>query len=102
MKKKYCLLITFISVVQFLCAQKIKENKEYKQKKEPTTFLGVDVDNVGTRTNGLYVNAVIRGYGAEKAGLKIADTLKTINGDTVHTFFELAYLLQKYQPQQQV
>ena len=30
-------------------------------KKEPTTFLGVDVDNVGTRTNGLYVNGVIRG-----------------------------------------
>ncbi len=100
MKKIFFVFVSFIAF-NFLFAQKTKERKDHKQKKDPT-FLGVDVDNIPTRTNGLHINGLIKGYSAEKAGLKIGDTLKTINGESVHTFFELINVLRKLQPQQQV
>lgn len=62
------------------------------------TFLGVDVDAYNIKTNGLYVNGVYKGYGAEKAGIQRGDSLMAVGAVSVHNFDELVAALDKYKP----
>jgi S1-C subfamily serine protease len=66
------------------------------------TFLGVDIDNNSIKTDGLFVNGVYKGYGAEKAGIQRGDILKTINSTPVHNFGELVKTLDKYDAGDQI
>ncbi len=50
------------------------------------------------KTNGLYINGVYKGYGAEKAGIKRGDLLISVNPDPVRSFDELVRTLDKYKP----
>ena len=92
MKHKFLFCIFFVLVYTSLLAQN-------PEKKNPNfhTFLGVDVDNTSIKTNGLYVNGVYKGYGAEKAGVKRGDSLMAINGASLHSFDQLVKTLDKYQ-----
>ena len=91
MKHKIILCSAFILAGNFLFAQNL-------EKKNPNfhTFLGVDVDINSVKTNGLYVNGVYKGYGAEKAGIKRGDLLIAVNSDKVQNFNELVRTLDKY------
>src|SRR5213595_1551116 len=93
MKHKIILCIFSVLAGNFLFAQN-------PEKKNPNfhTFLGVDVDNNSVKTNGLYVNGVYKGYGAEKAGIKRGDLLIAVNSDKVQNFDELVRTLDKYNP----
>lgn len=92
--------ITITAILLFLyCFSKGQHKKDNYRFH---TFLGVDVDNNNTKTNGLYVNGVYKGFAAEKSGLQRGDILKTINGKMVYTFNELVNTLDQYDPGQTV
>lgn len=93
MKHKIIFLIAFVFASIALVAQK-------SGKKIPSfhTFLGVDVDNNSVKANGLYINGVYKGYGAEKAGIKRGDLLLSVNSDPVQSFDEVVRTLDKHKP----
>lgn len=93
MKLKNLFLFLFLFAATILYAQKNKSDH---------TFLGVDVNPGSENTNGLFVNGVYKGYGAERAGIKPGDILKTVNSKQVHSFDELVKTLDNYKPGQQV
>ncbi len=95
MKVKFTIMVILSSLFFFSMAQKKNDNGFH-------TFLGVDIDNTSTKTNGLYVNGVYKGFAAEKAGLKRGDVLKAINEKPVNTFNELVNTLDQYDPGQSV
>ena len=66
--------------------------------KEPVLhrFLGVDVDNVQKKTEGLFINGIYKGYGAEKAGLRRGDYLMAINDAPVYNFDMLIKEVDRY------
>src|SRR3954462_9352102 len=93
MKHKIFLCTLLVFTYAFLFAQKaITRNPNFH------TFLGVDVDNTSIRTNGLFINGVYKGYGAEKAGIQRGDSLMMINSTSLHNFNELVRVLDLYQP----
>lgn len=93
MKLKNLFLLAFVFTVSMLHAQSNKNNH---------TFLGVDVNTMTENIDGLYVNGVYKGYGAEHAGLKSGDILRTVNSKPVRSFDELVQTLDNYKPGQQV
>jgi S1-C subfamily serine protease len=92
MKYKLIICLAFVFGFNLLIAQ--KTDKQYGFH----TFLGVDVDNNSIKTDGLFVNGVYKGYGAEAAGLQRGDVLEAINSTKVYNFDELVKTLDKYKP----
>ena len=85
-------LIICLALLPLLSLAQQKTDRQYGFH----TFLGVDVDNNSDKTEGLFVNGVYKGYGAEKAGIKRGDILKSVNTTDVHSFGELVNTLDKY------
>lgn len=93
MKSKLIFCITCLLVCTNVFAQ-----KSYKRNPNFHTFLGVDVDNTSIKTNGLYINGVYKGFGAEKAGVRRGDTLMAINSTALSNFDELVKTLDRNKP----
>ncbi|MEP6844581.1 MAG: PDZ domain-containing protein [Panacibacter sp.] len=90
MKLKLIICIAFLSGFNLLMAQATNNKKDFH------TFLGVDVAYNSEKTDGLFVNGIYKGYGAEAAGLQRGDILKAINSVSVNSFCELVKTLDKY------
>lgn len=73
-----------------------------QQNKNDHTFLGVDINTAMNNDNGVFVNGVYKGYGAEAAGLKPGDVLRSVNSQKVRSFDELVRTLDNYKPGEQV
>lgn len=93
MKRQSLLLLALVFGITLAQAQ---------QNKNDHTFLGVDVNTVSGKSDGLYLNGVYKGFGAEKAGLKPGDILRTVNDKPVRSFDELVATLDNYKPGEQV
>lgn len=61
-------------------------------KPEDMTTLGID------RKEGIYVNRVLPGSGAEKAGLSKGDFITEVNGNQVNTYPELQEQIARFHP----
>lgn len=80
--------------------EQLASAKEFeKEIKLPRAFLGVSgKDN----PDGCLVTAVIQGYPAEKAGLKVGDVIQKIDKKKVNGFQGLYQLIGNYQPGQKI
>jgi S1-C subfamily serine protease len=62
------------------------------------TFLGINVDYDGVKTNGLYINGVYKNYGADIAGLERGDSLMAVNGIPIHDYLEFKRVCEERTP----
>jgi S1-C subfamily serine protease len=61
-------------------------------------FLGVQINILRDDLEGLFIDEVQEGTGAEEAGLRGGDIIKTINGAAVTTFPQLQEQVSRYRP----
>src|SRR5437763_3040901 len=94
MKRNYFLLASLFLII-IVHAQKKEKNVEHP-------FLGIDVGIKVPRNDGLYINGIYKGYGAEKAGLRSGDILQKIGDDEVHSFDEYITILRSFRPKDNV
>jgi hypothetical protein len=88
------------------CPFKIEELNQFRERQtfdvypESTAFLGVrgPTDFGEPALSSYRIEEVIGGTGAERAGLLVGDTVKTIDGQLVQQFEDLRLLVSQYPP----
>ncbi len=61
-------------------------------------YIGIEMGENTTDIKGVYIQNVMEGYPAQKAGIKAGDIITAFNGTVIETPFELVAQILRYEP----
>ncbi len=61
-------------------------------------YIGIEMGENTTDVKGVYIQNVMEGYPAQKAGIKAGDIITAFNGTVIETPFELVAQILRYEP----